>query len=97
MVWEREASATMADWCWMILMFSGVTAELRPTNRSSSMMMMMMTFLTHTTKIKMMDLLLTNCDCVPAPVSSIYTMSPGHPSCSIVARIYLVRSPDITR
>ena len=45
MVWEREASATMADWCWMILMFSGVTAELRPTNRSSSMMMvMMMTF-----------------------------------------------------
>ena len=48
-------------------------------------------------KIKMMDLLLTNCDCVPAPVISIYTMSPGRPSCSIVARIYLVRSPDITR
>ena len=48
MVWEREASATMADWCWMILMFSGVTAEVTPTNRSSSMMMVKMTLLTHT-------------------------------------------------
>ena len=32
--WESEASATMADCSWMILMFSGVTATVRPIERN---------------------------------------------------------------
>ena len=34
MTWESEDSATMADCSWMILMFSGVTAAVRPTERN---------------------------------------------------------------
>ena len=38
MVCERAESATMADCCWMMRMFSGVTAAARGIRRRVSMM-----------------------------------------------------------
>ena len=35
-LWERAESATMADCCWMMRMFSGVTAAARGTRRRIS-------------------------------------------------------------